>query len=97
MSEDRIGMRMDPVMTDCGTRARCTGKEYLFIRMAIGTRLLTKFTSYSPSSVDSLSLSPVHGDGCGSYEGEFNMDMKEGHGVLLYVNGERYEVRSLIQ
>jgi len=26
------------------------------------------------------------------YEGEFSHDFKEGHGILQYVNGERYEV-----
>lgn len=26
------------------------------------------------------------------YEGDFQDDMKDGHGILSYVNGERYEV-----
>ena len=73
-----------------GLLEKCTAREYLYTQVATGIfigvliSLLDEHYIWIATPTDSL----FH---LFRYEGEFQNDMKEGYGILQYVNGERYE------
>lgn len=83
-------------MKENGLKVECMAKDVTGMPMdpcTMDNGLLERCTEKGYLSILTAiggSIPYLSPDSC-RYEGEFNSDMKEGFGILQYVNGERYE------
>lgn len=73
-------------MMDCGARGRCTARGCSHTPMATSTYCTCSIRQQRKGKKLTEFLIILR------YDGDFQNDMKEGYGVLIYSNGEKYEV-----